>query len=63
VTISTPGAIIRSGRGPGHVTIAFSGRLGATRLAPGRYAAAVAAVDGAGNQSAIKIVKFTIVAR
>jgi hypothetical protein len=63
VTITTPGAIIRSGRGPGQVTIPFTGRLGATRLAPGRYAAAVAALDEAGHQSAIKIVKFTIVAR
>jgi hypothetical protein len=63
VTITTPGAIIRSGRGPGRVTIPFSGRLGATRLVPGRYAAAVAAVDEAGHQSAIKIVTFTIVGR
>jgi hypothetical protein len=61
VTIVTPGPIIRSGRGPGSVTIPFSGRLGATRLQPGRYAAAVAAVDDAGHRSAIKLVKFTIV--
>ena len=33
----TPPPFIRSGRGPGVVTIAFSGRIGGVRLAPGTY--------------------------
>ena len=32
-----PGTLVRAGRGPGKVSIPFSGRIGATRLAPGSY--------------------------
>lgn len=59
-TFVLPGAIIRSRVGPGLVSIPFTGRVGTRLLAPGSYAAAVAAVDAAGNRSRPKTVTFTV---
>ena len=58
-----PGTLVRAGRGPGKVSIPFSGRIGATRLAPGSYVASVTAIDAAGNRSRPRTVTFTVVAR
>ena len=57
------GPILRANKGPGNVSIPFSGRVGATRLTPGSYAAGIGAVDAAGNVSRIRIVRFTVVGR
>ena len=54
---------VRSGRGPGAITVAFSGRLGGDRLGPGAYTAAVVAVDVAGHRSRAQRVHFTVVTR
>lgn len=51
----------RRGKGPGRVSIPFSGRIGSTRLPPGIYAAAVEAVGLSGLSSEPKIVHFQIV--
>ena len=59
----SPGTLVRAGRGPGKVSIPFSGRIGATRLAPGSYVASVTAIDAAGNRSRPRTVTFTVVAR
>ena len=40
-TIVSLGPIVRSGRGPGHVSIPFSGRVGSKTLPPGSYLADV----------------------
>jgi len=61
--ITVPGVIVRGARGPGTVAIAFSGRLGGARLAPGSYVASVSAIDGAGNRSRPATVRFTVVSR
>jgi PKD domain len=57
------GTIIRSGRGPGAVSVAFSGRVQGAPLKPGTYSASVVAVDGAGKRSRARTVKFTVVSR
>jgi len=57
------GTLIRTRRGPGNVSIPFSGRLGRTRLTPGAYDLAAGAVDAAGNLSNVKIARFTVVAK
>jgi hypothetical protein len=54
---------VRGGRGPGAVSIPFSGRLGGTRLAPGSYVASVNAIDASGNRSRPATVRFTVVSR
>ena len=59
--IVSPGAMIRTGRGPGAVSIPFSGRLGARYLSPGSYTAAITAIDAAGSASAPQTVTFVIV--
>lgn len=41
--------------------VMFSGRIGSKKLTPGNYLAVLTAKDGAGNQSAPKTIKFTIV--
>jgi hypothetical protein len=46
----------------GRVKLAFSGRIGTRTLAPGRYRAALTAVDTAGNRSTPHTIAFTIVA-
>ena len=43
--------------------IAFSGRIGARRLKPGRYRATVGAVDAAGNRAKARRVSFRVVRR
>ncbi len=58
-----PGTIVRAGRGPGSVSIPFSGRVDARRLLPGSYAASLTAIDAAGNHSRPRTVAFTVVTR
>jgi PKD repeat protein len=58
-----PRTLIRSGRGPGAVTLVFSGRVGSDRLDPGAYTASVVAVDAASHRSRAQRVHFTVVAR
>lgn len=41
--------------------VRFTGRVGRRKLAPGRYRATVVATDGAGNRSAPRSVRFTVV--
>jgi hypothetical protein len=60
--IVKPGTLIRTDRGPGTVSIRFSGRLGNIPLAPGQYVAGVAAVDRAQNTSNFAFVRFVVVA-
>jgi PKD domain len=55
--------LIRTRRGPGAVSIPFSGRAGATRLAPGSYTLSVIAIDAAGNRSKSRSLTFTVVSR
>lgn len=43
--------------------IAYSGRVGARRLAPGQYRATLMARDAAGNRSRPAQVRFTVVRR
>jgi Tol biopolymer transport system component len=43
--------------------VAFSGRIGARKLKPGRYRATVGAVDAAGNRAKAKRVTFRVVRR
>lgn len=47
----------------GRNVLAFSGRIGAKALRPGRYRAVIMAVDAAGNRSAPKTVRLRIAAR
>ncbi|MGZ4183266.1 MAG: PKD domain-containing protein [Solirubrobacteraceae bacterium] len=60
---TSPGTLVRSGRGPGAAAIEFSGRLGRVPLRPGAYTATVTAVDAAGNRSRGVGVRFEVVAR
>jgi PKD repeat protein len=57
------GTIIRAGRGPGNVTIPFSGRVDGRSLPAGADSASVVAIDGAGNRSRPRTVRFTVVSR
>ncbi len=59
---ATDATLVRGGR-TGAVSIAFTGRIGATRLTPGAYTASVTAIDAAGNRSRPRTVKFTVVTR
>lgn len=56
-------ALVRTGRGPGAVSIPFSGTAGGHRLAPGTYTASVVAIDAAGNRSRPATVRFTVLSR
>jgi hypothetical protein len=47
----------------GRNALAFSGRIGAKALRPGRYRAVITAVDAAGNRSAPQTVRFRIAVR
>jgi hypothetical protein len=47
----------------GRNALAFSGRIGAKALRPGRYRAVITAVDAAGNRSAAQTVRFRIARR
>jgi len=49
--------------GPGALRAPFSGRIGARRLAPGRYRDTLVATDAAGNRSSAVRVAFTVVRR
>jgi len=51
----------RLGKGPGKVSIPFSGRIGTTSLPPGTYEAGVEAVDASDRSSDLKLVHFKIV--
>ena len=53
-------ALNRRAATPGLVKLAFSGRIGARRLVPGRYRFVVNATDAAGNRSATRTISFTI---
>ena len=55
--------IIRAGRGPGNVSIPFSGRLDGRALSSGTYTASITAIDGSGNRSRPRTVGFTVVPR
>ena len=57
------GMLVRESAGPGSVGLAFSGRIGATALAPGAYSLRVTAIDGAGNRSRPASGTFTVVRR
>ena len=59
----TSETIIRAGRGPGNVSIPFTGRLDGRALSPGNYTASVTAIDGSGNRSRPRTVGFTVVRR
>jgi hypothetical protein len=51
--------LVRASAAPGAVSLQISGRA----LRPGVYTASVAAIDGAGNRSSARRVKFTVVRR
>ena len=57
------GTLIRTKRGPGKVSIPFSGRVGSAKLAPGSYTASFIAIDAAGNRSRPQSVAFTVVSK
>ena len=57
------GTIVRFGAGPGVSPVGFSGRIGATALAPGSYIATVVAIDGSGNRSRPARIALTVVKR
>jgi hypothetical protein len=48
---------------PGSNSRAFSGKLGRTKLKPGRYRATIVATDAAGNKSTPRTAQFTVVRR
>jgi hypothetical protein len=52
--------IVRAGRGPGAVSVPFSGRVAGIRLAPGAYVASVTAIGVFGNRSRARAVSFTV---
>jgi hypothetical protein len=56
------GALTRK-RKAGRASVAFSGRIGRTRLASGAYRVAVVATDAAKNRSLAKTASFSIVTR
>jgi hypothetical protein len=62
VLLRTKGTLTRSGVS-GANQLAFSGRLGTRKLTRGSYELVVSAVDAAGDRSAQKTVRFTIVKR
>jgi hypothetical protein len=57
----TRGTLVRASAGPGAAKVAFSGRLGATALAPGSYRLTVTAIDGSGNRSKPVSTRFSII--
>jgi hypothetical protein len=59
--IVKPGMLIRADRGPGTVSIHFSGRIGNVPLAPGQSVAGIAAIDRADNPSNPAFVRFIVV--
>lgn len=63
VRLKTQGKLIRKNLSAGSNSLAFSGRLGTKKLAPGRYVATIIATDAAGNTSTKRRHKFKIVRR
>jgi hypothetical protein len=57
----TPGVVIRAARGPGIVSIPFSGRIGSSALLPGSYVVTARAIDAAGSRSQPRAASFTVV--
>jgi hypothetical protein len=57
------GKLTRRGQPVGATSVAFSGRLGNSRLTTGPYRAALVATDAAGNRSPTATVGFTIIKR
>jgi hypothetical protein len=62
-SLVTPPPLVRTARGPGSVSLAFSGRIAGVRLAPGSYRMSVVAIDPAGNRSRPATVAFSVVSR
>lgn len=62
VRLVAAGALTRASRAGANL-VAFSGRVGNRRLAPGRYRFQIRATDAAGNRSAITTLRFRIVRR
>jgi PKD domain len=60
ITIATH-TLVRASIAPGNAKVAFTGRIGSTKLKPGSYRVSVTAIDGAGNRSKPVSAKFTIV--
>jgi len=60
--IITKGTLTRTSH-PGSNRVAFSGRIGSRKLAPGRYQATLTATDAAKNASKPQTIAFTIVRR
>ena len=60
---ATIGTLIRAGRGPGEVSIPFSGLVGNTRLAPGSYVASVTGIIPGGASSRLHAAGFTVLGR
>ena len=50
-----------SAPGPGLAVVPFSGRIGGTALAPGKYGLSVVAIDGSGNRSRLARISLTVV--
>ncbi|MCU0312943.1 MAG: glycoside hydrolase [Solirubrobacteraceae bacterium] len=55
--------LVRTGRPAGDVAVAFNGKVGKRRLAPGTYRAVFSVTDGAGNVSKAVTLVFRIVRR
>jgi predicted phage tail protein len=55
--------LVRPERRAGSLAIAFSGRIGSTRLRPGAYTATVRAIDASGNRSKSATTTFTVVTK
>ena len=52
--------LVRKGQGAGARRVAFTGRYGRAKLAPGLYRASLRAVDAAGNRSKLARVQFRV---
>ena len=57
------GTLVRASAGPGALKLAIGGRLSGTMLRPGLYTVTVSAIDGAGNRSKARSVRFRVVKR
>jgi len=63
VRLSTRGGTLTRTSHQGANRVAFSGRIGSRKLAPGRYQATITATDAAKNTSKPQTISFTIVKR
>jgi hypothetical protein len=57
------GTLVRRAVAPGRRSLRFTGRVGLRALPPGRYRVTVRARDAAGNVSAGRLLRFTVVRR